>query len=274
MMQKFTLHTHTIGFDGRSAPREMIMRAAELGMHTIGISNHFIVHPNIKSTPLYDAAVRGGYNVMYTSSFDEVMARFVPHYAELENLASEFNIRVLRGMEVDFFDTPAWHRGFAAACRELRPDYLIGSAHFVEYNDVLCNVHDMKNAATHDQDAMLRQYWQNIANAANSGLFNWMAHLDLPRKVGLGTDDKWVPCENAALDAVAAAGIAIELNTKGMHPSARILRGAATRNIPVFISDDAHVASDLGRDFDVAPDILAQSGVKILSDVDEILKFA
>ena len=48
MMQNYTLHTHTVGFDGRNAVMEMVNRARELGLKTIGISNHFIVHLHIK----------------------------------------------------------------------------------------------------------------------------------------------------------------------------------------------------------------------------------
>ena len=47
MVQDFTLHTHTIGFDGKSLIAEMAKRASELGFKTIGFSNHFILHPDI-----------------------------------------------------------------------------------------------------------------------------------------------------------------------------------------------------------------------------------
>ena len=78
MTQDFTLHTHTLGCDGKNTPAEMVARAAEMGMSAIGISNHFIVHPRIKESNFYPYAVRGGYSHMYTSSLDEIMARFVP----------------------------------------------------------------------------------------------------------------------------------------------------------------------------------------------------
>ena len=51
-MQNFTYHAHTNGqgiFDGRNTASEMICRAEELGFEELGISNHLIFHPNLKT---------------------------------------------------------------------------------------------------------------------------------------------------------------------------------------------------------------------------------
>lgn len=279
-MQDFTLHTHTVGFDGHNTVAEMIDRAAALGMHAIGISNHFIVHPRVKESKMYAAACSKGraWSDIYSASFDEVMARFIPHYAELERLAATAGIRVLRGMEVDWFDDDAWRDGFAEALRILRPDYLIGAKHFVEMDGALYNPHDWEHADVATQEKLLATYWDNVARAARSGLFHWMAHLDLPRKVGLGEDERWEMHENTALDAIAAANVGIEINTGGVgrfgapYPSARILAGAAARGIPVIISDDAHAAAQIGRDFDVAVDAAREAGGIKFATLDEILR--
>ena len=49
-MQKFSYHTHTniLGFDGKNTAEEMIKKAEEIGFEEIGISNHFIYHPNLQ----------------------------------------------------------------------------------------------------------------------------------------------------------------------------------------------------------------------------------
>lgn len=80
MTQKYTLHTHTIGFDGKNSVQDMVNRARELGFHTIGISNHFIVHENIRKSKMYGFAVQGGYANIYSSYFCDVMDKFIPHY--------------------------------------------------------------------------------------------------------------------------------------------------------------------------------------------------
>ena len=264
MKQNYTLHTHTIGFDGQNTVVEMVNRAKELGFTTIGISNHFIVSPIIKSTKMYRYAVIGGYNNIYSDSFDEVMAKFAPHYEKLARVQSETpDIKILRGMEVDFFNTSQWRDGFEKCVEKLKPDYIIGACHLIEHNGTLLNSHDWKAADHETQDVLLKTYWTNVANAAHSGIFTWMAHLDLPKKTGLGRDEKWFPYELRALDAVRQSHGAIEINTSYYkygtnepYPSYRILNAA--HDIPVIISDDAHAATQVGRDFNAAEQLIEQ----------------
>lgn len=70
MKQQFTLHTHTIGFDGKNTARDMISRACVLGFKTIGFSNHFILHPEIKQAKFYKYAKIGGYDSIYSATYD------------------------------------------------------------------------------------------------------------------------------------------------------------------------------------------------------------
>lgn len=253
---------HTIGFDGQDTVRDMVDRAKELGFDTIGISNHFIVNPIIKSTRMYHYSVIGGYSNIYSDSFDVVTAKFIQHYDEIAKIQSENKkIKILRGMEVDFFNDVKWRDGFERCLAILKPDYLIGSCHLIEYDNTLLNSHDWKNADTITQDVLLKKYWTNIINAAQSGIFTWMAHLDLPKKVSLGLDEKWAAYENRAMDAIRKSGVAMEINTSfyksGInepYPSERILNMA--HDVPVLISDDAHAAKQIGRYFDNACDLL------------------
>lgn len=266
MNQKYSLHMHTTGFDGQNSVREMVLCAKNQGFNTVGISNHFIVWPGIQQTRMYQYSVRGGYNNIYSDSFDAVMAKFIPHYAEIEQIQSEFpDVKILRGFEADFFYHPKWLDGFERCVSYLQPDYIIGSCHFIEYNGTLLNSHDWKNSDALTQDVLLRQYWNKIATAAETGLFTWMAHLDLPKKVGLGREEKWREYENRAIDAIAESGGAIEINTGFYrsycfepYPSLRILEMAANKKIPVLISDDAHAISQIGRHFDVAEQLITQ----------------
>ncbi|MBQ8293902.1 MAG: PHP domain-containing protein [Alphaproteobacteria bacterium] len=274
-MQNFTLHTHTIGFDGKNTIAEMVARAAQLGMNAIGISNHFIVHPEITNAKFYPFSVARGYKNIYSSSFDEAIKLFMSHYQELERIAASANIRILRGMEVDFFPSVTWRRGFEQALKILQPDYLIGSCHFIEYDGVLCNVHDMAKADIDTQNQMLHQYWQNVATAAGAGLFDWMAHLDLPKKVGLGSEPQWDGCWASAVSAISANKTAIEINTglaTDFYPSAQILKMIANANIPVFISDDAHSVDQVARHFENAMDFAHNCGVNNFMTLDTILR--
>ena len=265
-MQQYTLHTHTIGFDGQNTVLEMANRAKELGFKTIGISNHFIVHPKIKKTKMYKYARKGKYYGIYASSFAEAVQHFIPLYEQIENIRnSNPGIEILRGMEVDFFDTQSWRDGFECVIKVLKPDYIIGATHFVEYNGSLFNAHDWANANVVSQEILLKSYWENIARAAQSGMFSWMAHVDLPKKVGLGRDEKWTEYESRAVEAIANAKCAIEINTSFYrpdcyepYPSNRILQMVSDNGVPVLISDDAHQVAHLARHFDEAETLISK----------------
>lgn len=262
-MQNCSLHTHTINFDGQNTIKQMIETAQQRGIKTLGISNHFIVHNNVKNSKMYKYAIMGGYEKIYSSSFEEVLGKFIPHYEELEKEASAAKIRVLRGMEVDFFNTLEWIKNFEKVVKELNPDYVIGSAHFISYKDQLLNMHDLERADANMQNMLLSNYWNNVAEAASSGLFTWMAHLDLPKKVGVGRDLKWQDYEFNTVSKIAEKGIGIEINT-GLYtqecyepyPSDRILQFVADLKVPIIISDDAHKAEQLKRHFEEAEELI------------------
>ena len=278
-MQKFSLHTHTIGFDGHNTEEEMVRRAEELGWNKIGFSNHFIVHSRIEEAPMYKHAKMGGYNTIYSSSFDEAVARFEPHYKRIDELQSTTDVKILKGMEVDFFSSDEWRKGFEEAVAYLKPDYLIGSAHFIEQDGILFNSHDLKKATPLEQQKLLTRYWQNVRATAKSGLFDFLAHLDLMKKVGLGSEGNWVEEELKTVQAIKESGVMVELNTSGFkrgdepYPSKRIMQMLADENVVVLLSDDAHDAKRLGADFDRAYDMAKVCGIKNFYKGDSDIKF-
>lgn len=266
-MQKFSLHTHTIGFDGKNTEEEMLTAAKELAWSHIGFSNHFIVHPNITNAPMYKYALKGGYQSIYSSTFAEAIEKFLPHYQRIDKLRRETNIKILKGMEVDFFAAAKWREGFVKALAVLQPDYIIGSAHFVEHNGVLYNSHDMKAASPIEQKLLVHRYWQNERAAAKSGLFTFLAHLDLLKKVGLGQESEWIEEEQKTVATIKKYRGKVELNTSYFkfgnepYPGLRIMKMLATAQIPVLISDDAHNATQLGNNFEQTKKLAQNCGI-------------
>ena len=260
----YTLHTHTRGFDGRNTVEEMVIAAKALGFNTIGFSNHFIVHPNIKKSKMYGYAARGGYENIYNDNVDNAMTRFAQHYQEVRSLREKYpDMKILCGMEMDWFQYDGWRDMANYAVARLNPDYVIGAMHFIDRGaDGALNVHDIKNAGPRESGRLLREYYQNLMRLAEFDWrpmgfrFNWVAHFDLPRKVGLYYEDM----ENAALNDLARNSMPIELNTALMtrpnYPS--VVKGRADKiaqiagsGIVTLASDDAHDASRLGLNFDM-----------------------
>lgn len=278
-MQNFSLHTHTIGFDGRHTESQMLEQARLLGFEKIGFSNHFIVNPKIKETKMYEAALLRGYQNIYSSSFDEAIEKFKPHYERIDALRQETGFPIYKGMEVDFFSYDGWREGFERACEILKPDYLIGSAHLIATENTLYNTHDLKKAGKEEQNLLLHRYFQNVRAAAESGLFNFMAHLDLMKKVGLGQEEQWIEDERQTVQTIADSGVAAEINTSGFklpygepYPSRRILKMFAECGVPVIISDDAHNFERLGDMFENAEQMAHEAGIQKFYDPFEIKK--
>lgn len=110
-----------------------------------------------------------------------------------------------------------------------------------------------------------RLYFEHLALAAKTGLFDTIAHPDL---IKMALAEAWDydllrPDVLACLDVIARTGTAMELNTSGlakapaeMNPGPRMLRDMRERGIPLVIGADAHkperVAADFGRALDAA----------------------
>ena len=267
MMQNFSFHMHTTGFDGDNSEEEMLQQAEQSGLKQIGISNHFIVYPNIEQTAMYPYAQKGGYSTIYASDFDEAISRFIPHYEKIDELNKNGSIKIYKGMEVDFFASDEWQKGFERAVSILKPDYLIGAAHFVECNHTLYNAHDLKNASPIEQNMLIHHYWQNVRAAANSGLFDFMAHLDLIKKVGLGIEETWREEELKTIETIKNSGAKVEINTSHFrfgeepYPSRRIMKMIAENDIPVLLSDDAHNKKNITAGFSKAQKIAEECGI-------------
>jgi histidinol-phosphatase (PHP family) len=117
-------------------------------------------------------------------------------------------------------------------------------------------------------------YFAHIAEAAESGLFDTMAHPDLVKNMA---PDEWIvdriwPSILEMLDRVAATGVAMELNTSGlnkklpeMNPSREILREMRLRGIPVVLGADAHVPERVGDKFEEALDLIEEAGYEKVS---------
>jgi histidinol-phosphatase (PHP family) len=92
-------------------------------------------------------------------------------------------------------------------------------------------------------------YFEHIAQAAESRLFDSLAHPDLVKNE---RPAEWnfrriQPAIERALDRIAKTGVAMELNTSGvnkalseMNPSLTMLQLMEARGIPVVIGADAH----------------------------------
>jgi histidinol-phosphatase (PHP family) len=164
-----------------------------------------------------------------------------------------------------------WLPGTESIYREAlaRPelDYVLGSVHEVGG----WHVYQPETFAGVDPDAFHAGYWQAQQASATSGLFDVIAHLDAIRaKVPPPRDDHG-PAIEATLDAIADAGVAVEINGSGLRrdgevfPRRALLEGLVRRGVPITFGSDSHDSRQLGVGWDEAVRTLAELGVSRLA---------
>lgn len=258
-----TYHNHTKWSDGSGTVPEMIDAAVRAGFTEVGISDHFAIAPG---NPVFPWGLPPDSLGAYAAQIREAMA-------------SAQGIILRLGLEVDYFP-----KSLDLIMERLSAhtfDYLIGSVHFVDDFAVDLNAQPWKGLSTNERDRVWRSYWRLLGETARTGLFDIIGHFDLPKKFNFYPSADLTEDALAALDAVAAADMAIEINTSGWdrpvaeaYPSAFYLREARRRNIPLVINADAHSPGEIARHFDRARQLAAEAGYTELVRYDQRRRFS
>jgi histidinol-phosphatase (PHP family) len=254
-MQKFSYHTHTNFSDGSNSLDEMLEQAVKLGWEEIGISNHFQAHKNIDKYIQHHI-----YQNYQKTSFKEKRWPLLRHIEEIRKAAKKHPIKILAGLEVDYFSYDGWEDEFREFIKEIDVDYLILGSHFCfGENDLLI---DFSEASKPEH---ISSHFKNMQKGIESGLFDFVAHIDYVEKfTGFSTED-FQPEVLGVLDALVKTGTKTELNSKGFttrnhkpNPSGWILQELKSRKVPIVVSCDAHNVDMLGIAYDQAEDLLSE----------------
>jgi histidinol-phosphatase (PHP family) len=245
-------HSHTTWSDGKGSVAQFVAAAREIGLGEVGISDHFTLHPSQDS-------------VSWAMPPDDVDQYVRELMAAAERSRADGGPVVRIGLEADWF--AASEPAIREALDGLPLDYVIGSVHFNGDFTIDGHAATWQRLSPDDRDEMHCAYWRQIPPMAASGLFDVAAHLDLTKKFGFHPRCDVKPLIAEALDAIAEAGMVVEINTNGWHcpcrepyPSAAILELCRARDIAVTLSADAHQPAHLLRDFPAAARILRDAG--------------
>ncbi len=178
-------------------------------------------------------------------------------------------IAIVTGLEADYL--PGRESETLAAIQEARhrsdgARFVLGSVHFLgewAFDDP----HDLSEWDRRDTDAVWTEYFELWCEAALSGMFDCMAHPDLPKKFGhrpsFDTRDLFADAAGAA----AQAGVLIEVSTAGLrkpvaevYPSRGLLRAFALADVPITVGSDAHAPDEVGFRIESAYDAAAAAG--------------
>ncbi len=169
-------------------------------------------------------------------------------------------VDVRAGLESDFF--PGIEPWLEKLHAHAPLHHVLGSVHMQMY-------HYRKKYFTGDMFAYQQLYFEHLAQAAETGLFDTLAHPDLVKNED---PSQWnftriQPFIERALDRIAATGVAMELNTSGLHkakremnPGRSMLELMHARGIPVVIGADAHRPDRVGDMYTGAMRILQSVG--------------
>ena len=149
-------------------------------------------------------------------------------------------------------------------------DFVIGSVHFLGDSAVDMAEYDAWEELG-DADAVWARYFELLAIAARSGLYDVLAHPDLVKVWGRGRElperDPRAYYE-PAVEAIAESGVAVELSTAGLrkpvgelYPARAFAELCRDAGVPFSLSSDAHSPDHVGYEYGQAVAFLEEIGV-------------
>jgi histidinol-phosphatase (PHP family) len=177
------------------------------------------------------------------------------------------------GIEMDFIPG---REDLIANFLDGRPwDYVVGSVHFLRDNAVDDAEFDVWADPSISPDRVWRRYFETVAEAARSGLFDILAHPDLVKMWGR---DRPRPegdlrrFYEPLAEAVSDTGIAVEVSTAGLrkpvgeiYPAEPLLEMLLDAGAVVALSSYAHQPDQVGYGYDAAEALLERLGVRELA---------
>jgi histidinol-phosphatase (PHP family) len=172
------------------------------------------------------------------------------------------------GIEMDF--VPGTEDRIANLVEAHDFDYVVGSVHFIGEVAVDHEGYDAWRREG-DADRVWRRYFELLAAAAGSGLFDILAHPDLVKVWG---EKRPTPERDPrfhyepAIEAIADSGIAVEVSTAGLrkpvgelYPSPAFMKMCVDAGAAFSLSSDAHVPGDVGYAYDRAVEYMRDFGI-------------
>lgn len=206
---------------------------------------------------------------MLRDDFDDWRMRFDqldPYVAQVRQTQAQHPQLIIKlGLEVDFLPGhEPWIRELAAR----HPwDYLIGSVHYVSDRWAVDNPAQVSEWKNRPPLEVWTTYFDRLTQAASSGLFDVVGHVDLPKKFGFYPQSDYSDLYRRFLEVASEQKLAIELNTGGLrkdcreiYPSRSLLKLIRQYEIPITFGSDSHAPTEVGMGFDQAIQLAREAG--------------
>lgn len=258
MIYRTDYHIHSRFSDGKSAPEDYIGFAVDAGLKEIGFADHLTLFR-------HDA-----------TDWSMNAPRVAPYLKHISTLArNTSSIKVRKGLEVDYF--PGKENEINSFLNDLKLDYVIGSVHYLGNETV-----DLGREfyAGKDINRVYEDYFDHVAAAAASGLFDIIAHCDLVTIYGFrpATDPENLYRKLAR--SFKQHDVAFEINTNGrnrpvgdFYPDRKYLSIFREENVPVCVNSDAHMPTRVAQYFDEAYELVKSAGYTEMAVFDNRQRF-
>lgn len=178
------------------------------------------------------------------------------------------SVPVLVGVEMDWLpDRQDDIRRFL----EGRPfDLVLGSVHWL--GGLAVDHPDFPAWRELPVEQMWDAYLRELRSAATSGLFDVMAHPDLPKVFGDAMPSTLQDALDETVAAIAESGVAIECSSAGLrkrpretYPDPDLLARFRRAGVPATLASDAHSPADVARDYPTAVAALRGAGYETIT---------
>jgi histidinol-phosphatase (PHP family) len=237
------------------ADRDYVETAVRRSLSEMGFADHV---PRFYEPPDQDAQVaERGMSWLELEEYVHAVETLRDRYPEL---------RLKLGLEVDF--VPGWERQIEVILRQYPWDYIIGSVHFLPEWSYGYLPYEKDRTPVE----VYPKYFDQVARMAESGLFDILGHIDLPKR-GFAP---LPPAEMTGLyqqlaERLGKAQAVVELNTYGLrcsrrcpigiYPDEELVRLCHDQGVRFTLGSDAHRPEDVGADFAAAAALMRRVGI-------------
>ena len=244
--------------DAEGSIDEYCDAAIQRGLVEICFTTHYDSNPRSEGEPEF-IIVRGEKQPVKP----EALSFYVEDVQKAAEKSLPMGLSVKLGLEF------GWFEGCEEEVRTLRESF--------DFEYMLCGIHELGNTcfccrtafercfSRYSMVDMVKAYVVQLIRAAESGLFNTIAHVDYIRKYGL---EYYGPELDSAIKdhlpsifpALNDSDTALEINTAGLrqgagsyYPGMVIVNAAKRADVEIsYLGSDAHRPEQVGYDFDAA----------------------
>ena len=234
---------------------DYIKKAIEIGLKTIGFSDHFPYEflKKIDRIPFGE----------YAMTLDEIEDYLSTAERLREKYKEKINVRI--SFEIDYFKNQEKALNVQLEKIKDRLDYILGSIHILDFEDGrgswgFDDSRFLEDYEFYGPDRVYMQYYKTEQEMVSSNEFDLdiIGHFDLPKKFGHLPANRDAVLNEAlkTLELIKNRNLVMEINTSGFrkevkkqYPSLEIIEKMYELDIPILLGSDAHDPNEIAWEF-------------------------